>query len=296
MSTYASILRAREDMTEWLIHFTRASGNPLASNWLHASQVLAKIVKEGYLIPSWSLRNYRPTIYGPRPAVCFTEQPLWAFVQYMDSRGTGPVPGYGVLIRKRQASADGAYPVIYGCEPAEEIASTHPNAVPGMRILDPTHIPLDQQYRFSALALGKNQEPIDWSHEREWRWPEHDLNVQHRKGQPNRLPLVGSGWFGWRGSAHGTPHLFVPDDQARSILQNELKDLQPDASGDGLRADLHAQLKTSVGIICLDFVRRQWRQGDRRFGRLETWPADHPVALAGAPGEFAPASKMFESN
>ena len=38
--------------------------------------VLLKILHDGYIRAGWSIRNGKPTIYGPTPAVCFTEMPL----------------------------------------------------------------------------------------------------------------------------------------------------------------------------------------------------------------------------
>ena len=50
-SVYEQILAAREDMTEWLIHFTR--GQPPAT----ARDMLLKILSEGLLRPGWALRT-----------------------------------------------------------------------------------------------------------------------------------------------------------------------------------------------------------------------------------------------
>ena len=38
-----------------------------------ALQVLLKIITDGHIRASWAFRNGRPTVYGPRAAVCFTE-------------------------------------------------------------------------------------------------------------------------------------------------------------------------------------------------------------------------------
>ena len=76
MNPYEEILRARMDMTQWLIHFTRGRDSVSPRN------TLLSIARDGAIRPSWSERSSRRTIYGPRPCVCFTEQPLSGFAEY----------------------------------------------------------------------------------------------------------------------------------------------------------------------------------------------------------------------
>lgn len=63
-----------------------------------AFDVLLKILHDGFIHSSWSIRNYAPAIYGPKSAVCFTEMPLYALIQYAKFRGTysGYVGNYGI--------------------------------------------------------------------------------------------------------------------------------------------------------------------------------------------------------
>ena len=37
-------------------------------------------------------------------------------------------------------------------------------------LLRPTDLPFDEQYRYVAFAPTRKPYPMDWSHEREWRW------------------------------------------------------------------------------------------------------------------------------
>ena len=88
-----------------------------------AFDVLLKILHDGFIHSGWSLRNCTPTIYGPKSAVCFTEMPLYALVQYAKFRGeySGYVGNYGIAFRRNELFAAGGRPVIYGlsCEPTE---------------------------------------------------------------------------------------------------------------------------------------------------------------------------------
>lgn len=52
-----------------------------------AFAILKKILHDGFFRSGWSLRNDNPTIYGPYSAVCFTEMPLHALIQYAKDRG-----------------------------------------------------------------------------------------------------------------------------------------------------------------------------------------------------------------
>lgn len=150
-----------------------------------AFDVLLKILHDGFIHSGWSLRNFIPTIYGPKSAVCFTEMPLHALVEYAKFRGTysGYVGNYGIALRRNELFAAGARPVIYGlsCKPVE--AETAPNGVYQGRILDveKTGMPLHEQYRYVRTELPKDirEKTVDWMHEREWRWalPEDTLRV-----------------------------------------------------------------------------------------------------------------------
>lgn len=152
-----------------------------------AFDVLLKILHDGFIHSGWSLRNFIPTIYGPKSAVCFTEMPLYALVQYAKFRGeySGYVGNYGIAFRRNELFAAGGRPVIYGlsCVPTE--AETTPEGIYQGRILDieKTGMPLCEQYRYVKTRMNKsydpNIHPVDWTHEREWRWalPNDSLGV-----------------------------------------------------------------------------------------------------------------------
>lgn len=112
------------------------------------------------------------TIYGPAPAVCFSEQPLAMFAQYLAARADlAAMAGYGLLIHKHDLYVAGGLPVIYGLGLAREPGPGDDGYDPSRRLLDPTRISLYEQYRYVAFAPNRKPNPLDWSHEREWRWP-----------------------------------------------------------------------------------------------------------------------------
>lgn len=132
--------------------------------------VLQRIVEMGFIRTSWSWRNERATIYGPRAASCFTEMPLYALVDYSKNRAKSQsVSPYCIGIRRREFFLAGGRPVIYGLSgPHKEIGSSQ-----WPRKLNPEcGISEKEQYRYVAMVHGERE--IDWSHEREWRWADID--------------------------------------------------------------------------------------------------------------------------
>lgn len=150
-----------------------------------AFDVLLKILHDGFIHSSWSIRNFAPAIYGPKSAVCFTEMPLFALLQYAKFRGSysGYVGNYGIAFRRNELYAAGGRPVIYGLSGDHIEAENTPKGIYQGRILDveKTGIPVHEQYRYVATKLQKKyaygEYPIDWTHEREWRWALPDNKV-----------------------------------------------------------------------------------------------------------------------
>ena len=104
--------------------------------------------------------------------------PLYALIEYAKTRGkrTGYVGNYGIAFRKRELFAAGARPVIYGvsCSHTEVMSVEDSWYKYGKRVLDKMcGIGLQEQYRYVGTDLTKTT-PIDWTHEREWRWPLRD--------------------------------------------------------------------------------------------------------------------------
>lgn len=182
----------RHDHTAWLIHFVRDRdpeqdfpgetdqeyerwvGGELSAD-ATAFEVLKTIVRLGGLIPGYSFRNGRTTIYGGGPAVCATEMPLYSFADYARSRSdSAKVSAYGVAFLKSEFYAAGGRPVIYGISEANPrfIKNTYVN-----RIFASDVLPLHEQYRYVAYNPSGTSNWVDWSHEREWRWIPSDPNM-----------------------------------------------------------------------------------------------------------------------
>jgi hypothetical protein len=174
----------RFDLSDYLIHFFRdvdqassegilfpehARFNNIAeSDVLDSLFLMRCALRHQKIFATWSYRNGRPTIYGRSPAVCFTDMPLAAFVQSSNERlKRGEKVGrYAFMIPKAAMFGLGARPVIYGLsQDASERQDTAP-----FRIIETDRLPLAEQYRYVAYSIADNR-TIDWTHEREWRWP-----------------------------------------------------------------------------------------------------------------------------
>ena len=137
-----------------------------------AFSVLRKIVADGHIRATWAFRKGRPTIYGPRAAVCVTEMPLASLVDYAWRRGPADVGCYAVGLRKSEFFAAGGRPAIYGLSTdfAEQDGG---GRIWPRKLAESCGIAEAEQYRYVSTALaGPNQ--IDWTHEREWRWADHE--------------------------------------------------------------------------------------------------------------------------
>ncbi|EKO3466634.1 DUF4427 domain-containing protein [Vibrio fluvialis] len=173
----------RFDLSDYLIHFFRdvdlqgknyihfpehCGFNNLAhSDYLDARFLLRCAIRHCKISASWSFRGAVRTIYGESPAVCFTDMPVSAFVKTsVDRLNMGENIGlYALLLPKADMFKVGARPVIYGLD---GFGSNLPSGYGGgKRIINPNLLPLNEQYRYVTYVPGS----IDWTHEREWRWP-----------------------------------------------------------------------------------------------------------------------------
>ncbi|HYT95617.1 MAG TPA: hypothetical protein VEL76_43255 [Gemmataceae bacterium] len=99
MQPWARIRHEQPDLTDFVIHLTKPKwdGRPVM-----AREVLLEILRSGHIRPTFApmgnrrTRTPRNTIKGPDPAVCLTEQPIWAL---LTSRRILPdrYSGYGIV-------------------------------------------------------------------------------------------------------------------------------------------------------------------------------------------------------
>ena len=176
----------RFDLSDWLIHFFRdidLDGNnpidfPEHMGWSNIAEdtkypalfMLRCALRHGKLWATWAIRGGVRTIYGPSPAVCFSEMPIAAFLEagaQRQRRGEAMSP-YALIFPKNEMFRLGANPVIYGLDDRNTfpLYSTNVSA----RMFPNSVLPSREQYRYVTYNPA-SERPIDWTHEREWRWP-----------------------------------------------------------------------------------------------------------------------------
>ncbi len=182
----------RYDNTRWLTHFVHPTHSPsdlsigeirsIIKGKSRSFEVLKKILQDGMLLCNWSLRKGKRTIYGPKPAVCFTEMPLAALYAYVNTRSSY-ASGYGIALLKEELFEAGARPVIYGLtSKVEEARYPDPFYQKGFRNLSSNNnLGLNEQYRYVATSFKTKK--IDWTHEREWRWVDNFMWLEEENIQ-----------------------------------------------------------------------------------------------------------------
>lgn len=192
----------RFDLSDYLIHFFRQvdvlsdeapvltpesmgfANLPRNEVW-SALFMLRCAIRYQRLWSTWSVRNGARTIYGRSPAVCFTEMPLAAFLDSAPSRearGEAMSP-YALVFPKAAMYRLGANPVIYGLD----LRSAQAMEDNGARIFPKDVLPEREQYRYVTYNPSRKR-PIDWTHEREWRWPfRGDMEAFNRELEANGI-------------------------------------------------------------------------------------------------------------
>lgn len=260
LADWERIRAERSDLTDWVIHYTKPIVRPEATT--SAIDVLKKILEDGFLIPSSGIRrrtsvgDTQPTIRGPRPAVCFTEQTLGAFAKSCEVL-PGRYFGYGVALHKWPLYNYGGRPVIYGDEGLLE------------RLSD------DDKFlwvRLQPIPHNVFGSPIDWTHEREWRIvPKRYIHTGLGEWPDDKLLILLPPVFINDEFQEDLPVIIVPTDaQARQL--GAWIALLPQFREDNqllyrVREKLH-----SLTIVSLEEVRRKLHQGDTRWNKIETLP------------------------
>lgn len=174
----------RKDMTKWLIHFVKDvdySQYP-GENFIYgtnkevddgdsAFDVLLSIIRIGGLIPNYSYRNGKTTLFGDSPVVCATEMPLYSFYKYangLSAEKRKNVSPIGIAILKKDFFAEGGRPAIYGLSEDNQDFEYECDSTQ-CRILKGDVLSPKEQYRLVSTDLS-GIKAIDWTHEREWRW------------------------------------------------------------------------------------------------------------------------------
>lgn len=251
--SWLNIRRVRPDLMDYVIH------------WTSSFDILRKIVACGYLRPSFAQKHRstvggrQNTINGPDPAVCFTEQPLDAFIKSCHMLPDRYQP-YGVILHKWHLYTYGGRPVVYGDE----------NLLKSL--------PADHKYlwvRYSPIPdEGFGGYPVDWTHEREWRAkqsPYHYLEVgtTPSEGVPLLLPPV----YYPVSKRHilCLPRFLVKTKVEAQELKEWIRGLPPYEGDNGFLRHYFQLLPRSM-IIPLEEVEKRLGEGDMRWARLEALP------------------------
>lgn len=148
-----------------------------------------KILAEKKLVGSTTQSGF---IVGNTPAVCFQDAPLSAIVQnvFFEQKKRESDPQYkiryraiGLLFPKEYAYRKGARPVIYDRTSEAK-----------------RYLPQDQWWRIVNLDLGSDRAIVDWSHEREWRFP-GDFAFELEKASVLLINDAAYRWFIKKGRA-----------------------------------------------------------------------------------------------
>lgn len=143
-------LTYRSDLVARVTHLT---GSHTANDDV-AFQALWKILTEKKLIGSGN-DGY---IIGNKRAVCFQEVPLMAMAENLwfgERLGTPPkYRAFGLRVNRGALYKKGGRPVLYG-----------------ERDKLKAQIPQYEHWRIVSMDLEKSDDIVDWTHEREWRYP-----------------------------------------------------------------------------------------------------------------------------
>ncbi|MBA5689395.1 DUF2971 domain-containing protein [Rugamonas apoptosis] len=163
--TWKNRIAERSDLSTCVVHLTRVENNKnVKDEKLSLAILLIKILNDRKIIASTTTSGF---IVGKTPAVCFQDAPLTGIAQnilyeqkYKKQNPDSKVRynGAGVMFPKPYAFEKGARPVVY--EPTTAAKKI---------------LPESEYWRIVNLELGKTDNFIDWTHEREWRHPQ-DFN------------------------------------------------------------------------------------------------------------------------
>ena len=177
--------KSRDDLSKVLVHLTKKA--ELDNEQVSGMEVLKRIIKDNCLKGSQSIGMFCE-------AVCFYEVPHKNWDQLIDTNPNKREP-YGIAIGKYDFWNLGGRPAIYTDNTKK-------------------HWPKDEEFRIIRTEL-KDQNPIDWTHEREWRI-QGNLNLDFDSEY---------GWFLCVGSIHDAISFFKEFPKFDEIYTIELKRL-----------------------------------------------------------------------
>ena len=121
-----------------------------------------------------------------------------------------------------------------------------------------------EQYRYVAMSSDPSR-PIDWSHEREWRWVDHG-----DKCSCPGLPI----WLSEEPSSFSRVFVVVPDSADAMRVLDRLKELH-DAGANDYGYPFSRAVLEATSVIALDKVERDCAAGGEKTLRLEDIPTSN---------------------
>ncbi len=276
------IREQRHDLTDWLIHFTR--GRTIKEKWKSPLVILKRILDGGYLLPGRGYRASQTMTRGAQPtidrkAVCFTEQPLNAFV-HSCSVLPGRYERYGIAVQRQPLFRYGGRPVIYSND---------------TRIRDALPPSLRHFWARFDPVPDDNYEgyPLDWTHEREWRVVPHEVPYPYETDRGERstcwsprsdvVPIVLPGIDEW----FALPVVVVPSVRDAQRLKRWLKEPPKLRKHKDLLvfSRVYAQVREQIRVVPLDVVEKRIEAGEEAWRKLETLPFDELESVLSDEGE-----------
>ena len=204
---------------------------------------------------------------------------LLEFARYVEIRNSRTdVTGYAVGVHREDLFAEGGMPIISGLSRSPEVERGHRDFLRGFRVLDPTCLPLDEQYRFVAFCPTRHSrfgggELLDWTHEREWRWPEQDyVSDSDPTMRIDGYPLAGSGRSSDRGLSQGRFVFIVERD--RDVPRIVKACAAAPATHDEVTAPpwQYCRCVVDTRVLSLETAQREYKRGCDKYARIETYP------------------------
>ena len=219
---------------------------------------MKEILRCGYLIPTFAPRTIAgtdhlvKTIHGPYPAVCFTEQPLSAFISSCNTL-TDRYEPYGIAVRKDRLFVYGGRPAVYGDNSLRDA-------------LQESYKYLWVNFRPIPRAGGY---PNDWTHEREWRAKVTPYQVRGRgaylsDGVPLLLPPEDDDTL-------YLPWILVKSEAEADEVKLWIQGL-PDYTGSNRMMVEYRRRLPSAPVLALDTVESKLSAGDESWGKFDTLP------------------------
>lgn len=236
MKDWEAIRKARPDITDHLIHWVRPKRD--GGEYKRPLEILVDIIESGYLKPTFATRtsiydsSRRPTIKGPYPAVCFTEQSLDCFLKSCQVLPRHYYP-YGVALNKRALYQYGGRPIIYGPEEMLGIRlSPSADGYESGKDIFKDGLPKEYQYLWMRYQPIPNQDGyvVDWTHEREWRClvaSHHDSKFGDTPGEGIPLLLPGVYNHELKKTIYYLPKILVRSEDDKKSIEQIIETLVP---------------------------------------------------------------------